>query len=135
MTTPHSVDPEALLEQHPASASLDLLREMIVSFANVMMSAQADQVCGAGYGERSSARVNRRKGYRARDPTNQTMTARHRLRNWWSLAPQSDVVMSKVPSLTGTRGPEADLHRSCLCAVVASFEGLPRGRATSGDLI
>jgi putative transposase len=40
---------------------------MIASFANAMMSAQADQVCGAGYGERSDERVNRRNGYRARE--------------------------------------------------------------------
>jgi transposase-like protein len=32
-----------------------------------MMSAQADQVCGAGYGERSSERTNQRNGYRARE--------------------------------------------------------------------
>jgi transposase-like protein len=56
-----------MLEQHLASASLDLLREMIAAFANAMMSAQADQVCGAGYGERSAERVNRRNGYRARE--------------------------------------------------------------------
>jgi transposase-like protein len=31
------------------------------------MSADADAVCGAGYGERSSERVNRRNGYRERD--------------------------------------------------------------------
>src|SRR5262245_7649412 len=31
------------------------------------MSAEADAVCGAGYGERSAARSNRRNGYRHRD--------------------------------------------------------------------
>ena len=64
MAAPHSVNPDQMLEQHLASASLDLLREMIASFANAMMSAQADQLCGAGYGERSAERVNRRNGYR-----------------------------------------------------------------------
>jgi hypothetical protein len=67
MAAPHSVDPAELLEQHLASASPDLLRDMIASFANAMMSAQADQVCGAGYGQRSVERVNRRNGYRARE--------------------------------------------------------------------
>ena len=67
MAAPHSVDPAELLEQHLASASLDLLREMIASFANAMMSTHADQVCGAGYGQRSAGRVNRRNGYRARE--------------------------------------------------------------------
>ena len=58
MAAPHSVDLAQLLEQHLASASPDLVREMIGTFANAMMSAQADQVCGAGYGERSDARTN-----------------------------------------------------------------------------
>jgi transposase-like protein len=38
---------------------------MIAAFANAMMSAQADQVCGAGYGERSPERTNQRNGYPA----------------------------------------------------------------------
>jgi Transposase, Mutator family len=71
MTASHSVGPCAvavqLLEKHLASASPDLLREMVASLANAMMSAQADQLCGAGYGERSAERVNRRNGYRARE--------------------------------------------------------------------
>ncbi len=67
MAASHSVDPAELFEQHLASASPDLLRQMIASMANAMMSAQADQVCGAGYGERSAERTNRRNGYRARE--------------------------------------------------------------------
>jgi putative transposase len=67
MAAAHSVDPVQLLEQHLAAASPDLLQQMVASLANAMMSAQADQVCGAGYGERSDQRVNRRNGYRARD--------------------------------------------------------------------
>jgi transposase-like protein len=66
MAAPHSVD-LAQLAEHLASASPDVLREMVTSLANAMMSAQADQVCGAGYGERSSERVNQRNGYRARE--------------------------------------------------------------------
>jgi putative transposase len=66
MAAAHSVDPVQLLEQHLASASPDLLREMVASLANAMMSAQVDQACGAGYGQRSDERVNRRNGYRAR---------------------------------------------------------------------
>jgi transposase-like protein len=67
MAAPHSVDPAQLLQEHLASASPDLLREMIATFANAMMSAQADQVCGADYGQRSPERTNRRNGYRARE--------------------------------------------------------------------
>jgi putative transposase len=67
MAAAHSVDPMQVLEQHLAAASPDLLQQMIASLANAMMSAQVDQVCGAGYGERSGERVNRRNGYRSRE--------------------------------------------------------------------
>jgi transposase-like protein len=50
-----------LEEAHP-----DLLRAMVKEFAEALMSADADAVCGAGYGERSPERVNRRNGYRER---------------------------------------------------------------------
>lgn len=45
----------------------DLLQEMVAVFAQVLMSADVDSVCGAAYGSRSPARVNRRNGYRERD--------------------------------------------------------------------
>jgi len=67
MAAPHTIDPIALLEQHLTEASPDLLRQMIAAMANAMMSAQADQVCGADYGERSPGRTNQRNGYRARE--------------------------------------------------------------------
>ena len=67
MAAPHSVDAAQLFEQHLQGASPDLLREMITSLANAMMSAQADQVCGADYGERSPERTNQRNGYRSRE--------------------------------------------------------------------
>ncbi|SNT60809.1 Transposase, Mutator family [Actinomadura meyerae] len=35
--------------------------------AEALMSAEADAVCGAGYGQRSDEPVNRRNGYRSRD--------------------------------------------------------------------
>jgi hypothetical protein len=48
MAAPHDIEVTELLKQHLHGASPDLLRQMIASFANAMMSAQADQVCGAG---------------------------------------------------------------------------------------
>ena len=45
----------------------DLLAEMLRAFANQLMGAEADALCGAGYGERSPERVNSRNGYRHRD--------------------------------------------------------------------
>jgi putative transposase len=40
---------------------------MVKDFAEALMSADADAVCGAGYGERTPDRLNRRNGYRERD--------------------------------------------------------------------
>ena len=40
---------------------------MVATFAEALMSAEADAVCGAGYGERSQERVNTRNGYRRRE--------------------------------------------------------------------
>jgi putative transposase len=67
MAAPHTIDPMQLLEHHLQGASPDLLRQMVASLANAMMSAQADQVCGADYGERSDERTNQRNGYRTRE--------------------------------------------------------------------
>jgi putative transposase len=50
-----------------AQASPDLMRDMLTSFVNALLSAQADAVCGAEYGTRDIERVNRRNGYRHRD--------------------------------------------------------------------
>src|SRR3954464_6757602 len=49
------------------AASPDLLRAMVKQFAEALMSAEADTMCGAGYRERSNERVNSRNGYRSRD--------------------------------------------------------------------
>lgn len=56
MTAPHSVPLSALTEHNLASASPDLLRTMIKTFADALMSAEADPVCGAEYGQVSEAR-------------------------------------------------------------------------------
>ena len=44
----------------------DMVREMVAAFAQQLMSAEADAICGAGYGEVSPRRVNSRNGYRER---------------------------------------------------------------------
>ena len=56
-----------LFEQTLASASPDMLREMIRGFAQRMMDAEVEVRCGAGYGEVSPQRVNSRNGYRPRE--------------------------------------------------------------------
>lgn len=67
MTVNNSIDPSRLLEEQLAQASPDLLRHLLQTFINVLLSAEADSVCGAGYGTRSDERVNSRNGYRHRD--------------------------------------------------------------------
>jgi transposase-like protein len=62
-----SIDVSGWLEEQLAQASPDLLRSMVQSFAEALMGAEADAVCGAGYGERSDQRTNTRNGYRRRE--------------------------------------------------------------------
>ena len=67
MTAPSSIDPSQFLHEHLAQASPDLLRSMLTTFINTLMSAEADAVCGAAFGQRSDERTNTRNGYRHRD--------------------------------------------------------------------
>jgi len=67
MTAPKSVDPASFLREQVDSASPDLLRAMVKTFADALMSAEADALCGAPYGQRSEERVNSRNGYRPRE--------------------------------------------------------------------
>ncbi len=64
---PHSIDLPAFMAEHLAAAEPDLLRSMLHTFVQALMSAEADAVCGAPYGERSPERTNSRNGYRTRD--------------------------------------------------------------------
>ena len=67
MTARPSIDPAEFLHEQLAQASPDLMRELMEGFVNTLLSVEADSVCGAGYGEVSAQRVNRRNGYRHRD--------------------------------------------------------------------
>ena len=67
MTAAPSIDPARFLQDELAQASPDLMRDMLTTFINALLSAQADSVCGAEYGARSQERTNRRNGYRHRD--------------------------------------------------------------------
>jgi transposase-like protein len=67
MTVNPSIDPARMLEEQLAQASPDLLRELLGTFINTLLSAEADTVCGAEYGSVSPERTNRRNGYRHRD--------------------------------------------------------------------
>jgi transposase-like protein len=60
------MDVTGWLRKQVEQASPDLLRAMVQDFAEALMGAEADALCGAGYGERSPERVNIRNGYRER---------------------------------------------------------------------
>ena len=67
MAVPVSVDAAGLIREHLESASPDMLRAMVQTFAEALMSAEADAMCGAAYGQRSEERTNQRNGYRPRE--------------------------------------------------------------------
>jgi putative transposase len=64
---PTNMDALEWLRKHLDEDGSDVLREMVKTFAEMLMSAEADAACGAVYGERSPARVTKRNGYRSRD--------------------------------------------------------------------
>jgi len=66
VTVPTTIDASAWLSKHLEENDPDLLRAMLKSFAEALMSAQASLQCGAAYGERSDERTNARNGYRLR---------------------------------------------------------------------
>jgi putative transposase len=51
MTAPHSVPLSTFVDENLASASSDLLRTMVKTFADALMSAEAGAACGAEYGQ------------------------------------------------------------------------------------
>ena len=67
MTAAPIFDPSRFLDEQLAPASPALLRGLLRTFIQTLMSAEADAVCGADYGARSPERTNVRNGYRSRD--------------------------------------------------------------------
>jgi putative transposase len=109
MTASPSIDPAAFLQEQLAQASPDLLRELLTTFVNALLSADADAVCGAAYGQRSEQRTNQRNGYRRRE--------------WDTRAGTVEVAIPKLRS--GSYFPEWLLERrrraeSALISVVAT---------------
>ena len=66
MTVPTTIDASAWLSKLLEEDQPDLLRAMLKSFAEVLMSAEASMQCGPAYGERAEERTNQRNGYRTR---------------------------------------------------------------------
>ena len=69
MTVPTTIDATGWLRNYLESddGDTDLARDMLATFAEALMSAEASAQCLAGYGERSDDRINSRNGYRHRD--------------------------------------------------------------------
>ena len=67
MTAPHIVDPARLLGEALTEASPDLMRQLLQTMINALLSADADAVVGAEYGRPSPGRTAQRNGYRHRD--------------------------------------------------------------------
>jgi len=67
MAADNSVDPATWLAEQIQAQDPDLLRSMVKTMAEALMSAEADSLCGASYGERSTERANHRNGYRKRE--------------------------------------------------------------------
>ena len=61
-----SVDLARRAGEELEQASPDLLRAMVKAFAEALMGAEADALCGAPHGQPSEDRVNYRNGYRDR---------------------------------------------------------------------
>ena len=68
MTVPTMIDATAFADKYLTGddGDHDLARQMLATFAEALMSAQASALCEAGYGERTDERVNFRNGYRVR---------------------------------------------------------------------
>ena len=61
-----TMDPVEMVRKTLEEGSPDVVRSMVQALAEAMMAAEADAMCGAGYGERSPSRTNHRNGYRER---------------------------------------------------------------------
>ena len=108
MTAPHIVDPAGLLGEALSEESPDMMRSLLQTVINALLSADADAVVGAEYGRPSATRTAQRNGYRHRDLDTRVGTV--------------DVAVPKLRS--GTYFPEWLLERrkraeSALITVVA----------------
>ena len=108
MTAPHILDPAGLLGEALSEASPDMMRHLLQTMINTLLSADADAVVGAEWGKPATTRTAQRNGYRHRDLDTRVGTL--------------DVAIPKLRS--GTYFPEWLLERrkraeSALITVVA----------------
>lgn len=67
MTAPHIADPASLLGEALPEASPGLMRHLLQTMLNALLSADADAVMVAEWGQPSPTRTTHRNGYRHRD--------------------------------------------------------------------
>ncbi|CAL8898941.1 Mutator family transposase [Kocuria varians] len=67
MTAPHIVGPASVLGEALSEASPDMMRQLLQTMLNALLSADADAVIGAEWGQPSPTRTTHRNGYRHRD--------------------------------------------------------------------
>ena len=67
MIAPDIVGPAGVLDQALGQASPDLMRSLLQTMVNALLSADADAVCGAEYGQAGPEHRTQRNGYRHRD--------------------------------------------------------------------
>ena len=99
MAAPHLFDPAGMLGQALSQASPDLMRSLLQHVIHALLSAEADTVCGAQWGQQDPQRHSRRNVYRYRPLDTRVGTI--------------DVAIPKLRS--GTYFPEWSLQRRKRC--------------------
>ena len=66
MTAPQTIDPAGLLGQALSQASPDLMRSLLQHVIHALLSADADTVCAAQWGQQDPHRNTMRNTYRYR---------------------------------------------------------------------
>jgi hypothetical protein len=93
------------LRKQVKEASPDLLRAMVQDFAEALMGAEADALCGAGYGERTPERLTYRNGYRTRSWSTRAGDPEAAPRLGTSRASSSPPALGAGAGLAGAGGP------------------------------
>ena len=124
MTASSRIDPADFRHEHLAQSTPDLMRQMLTTFINTLLSADADAVCGAAWGLVSDTRTIQRNGCRHRDLDTRTGTL--------------DVAIPKLRA--GTYFPEWLLERrrragAALTSVVATCYLLGVSTRRMGKLV
>lgn len=91
----NSIDLAAVMSEHLETAEPDLLRELLRTFVQALMSADADAACGAEYGTNSGERSNTRNGYRSRGWDTRTGSIERGQQISQPALPQEDPVVAR----------------------------------------